>query len=108
MWAVVGIYGQNVTEERLILLGALLKYIDTITDGPSNIDCEIIELLWRMKNALSNHDDVLHELTALSYGELDEEKRRSLSNLSGIVAMMVIRAAWSSIASKRLFSVISL
>lgn len=58
---------------------ALLKYIDTITDDPSNIDCEMIELLWRIKNALSNHDDVLHELTALSYGELDEEKRRSLS-----------------------------
>lgn len=58
---------------------ALLKYIDTITDGPSNIDRDMIELLWRMKNALSNHDDALNELTALSYGELDEEKRRSLS-----------------------------
>ncbi len=31
-----------------------------------------------MKNALSNHDDVLHELTALYYGEQDEEKRRLL------------------------------
>lgn len=57
---------------------ALLKYIDTISDGPANIDCDMIELLWRMKNALSNHDDVLHELTALCYGEQDEEKRRSL------------------------------
>lgn len=32
-----------------------------------------------MKNALSNHDDVLNELTALYFGEPDEEKGRPLS-----------------------------
>lgn len=31
-----------------------------------------------MKNALSNHDDVLHELTALYYVEQDEGRRRLL------------------------------
>lgn len=57
---------------------ALHKYIDTISGPHSNIDCDMIELLWRMKNALSNHDDVLHELTALYFGESDLAKRQSL------------------------------
>lgn len=58
---------------------ALLRYIDTISDGPANnISCDRIELLWRMKNALSNHEDVLHQLTALYYGEQDDEEKRRL------------------------------
>lgn len=57
----------------------LHKYINIISGPHANIDCDRIETLWRMKNALSDHDDVLNELTALHFGEPDVEKRRSLS-----------------------------
>lgn len=73
-----GIYPTSSQSVRTFTF-ALLKYIDTISDGPANnIDCDRIELLWRMKDALSNHEDVLHELTALYYGEQDDEEKRRL------------------------------
>ena len=62
---------------RTFTLG-LHKYIHTISEAPANIDREMIETLQRLKDALSDHKDVLNGLTHLYYGETDTEKRLPL------------------------------
>lgn len=58
---------------------ALHKYIHTLSDTPANIGSDMIEILQSLKDALSDHEDILNELNSLHYNETDFDKRLLLS-----------------------------